>query len=137
MTRRVDRLLRSRRGRSILPVGEVAAQEDRAIPLPALIVITLLYAGLIRLVMKVVELSGGVAGQVFTVARSINSGVASWVSTQHEASLGRSVQRRPTAVPTADATQTIEVDAAVRPSPDVDEVVVNPTAIDRGRGARR
>jgi hypothetical protein len=118
-------------------VGEVAAQEGRAIPLPALIVITILYVGVIWLVMKVVELSGGVAGQAFTVARSINSGVASWVSTQHAAPLGRSVQRRPTAVPTAETTETTEVDAAMGPSPDFDEMVVKLTAIDRGRGARR
>ncbi|MEW5992127.1 MAG: hypothetical protein AB1736_12380 [Chloroflexota bacterium] len=49
-------------------------------PLPALIVISILYAGVIWLSMKLVELSGGVASQAFTVARSINNGVLSWAA---------------------------------------------------------
>jgi hypothetical protein len=95
--------------------------------MPGFVLSALLFTGVVWLFWWLVERSGGVAGQAFTVARSINTGVASWVTARRGGSAPV-----PAAVQAGEADAT-DLDGDGEPLEGENELNVRATLVRRAR----
>ena len=94
--------------------------------MPGFVLSAVLFAGALWLFWWLVELTGGVAGHAFTVARSISSGVSSWVVGRYGGHHDSGSPARSSALQAASDPDSGRLDGA-------DELTVEPTTVRRDR----